>query len=118
VVAERAGAAVRVSPGDRVTVEVEAVHVTEDHPYARKRRGQRDRDPPGFEDAGGHLGQQRQIEEVVGRVDDDDLGAAPGELGQLAGGRETGEAAADDDDPWACHKGSFRRQTDRMPHSR
>ena len=49
----------------------------------RQARRERHRDPPRFQHAGGDLGQQRQVQEVVGGVDQHDLGgrrpaASPG----------------------------------------
>jgi hypothetical protein len=103
VVTEAALAALRVEVGQRASVEVEAVHLAEDDLDSRQRPGQRDGDPPRLEDPGGHLGQQRQVQEVVGGVDDDDLRRAAGCLGQRAGGLEAGETGSDDDDPGAGH---------------
>ena len=69
---------------------------------------QRHRDAARVKYPGCHLGQQRQIEEVVSGADQDDLdliGASPPQpsaavnrTGKRARGVEAGEAAADDDD--------------------
>jgi hypothetical protein len=123
VVAERAGPALRVAVGHRLPGQVELVDVAEDQPHPGQDLGQRHADPARLQDAGRDLGQQRQVEEVVGGVDQDDVGAAAGQPGEPAGRRETGEAGADDHDPGTCHAvPSLRAPTapieDRVPHRR
>ena len=61
--------------------------------------GEGDRDTARVDDAGRHLGQERQVEEVVGRVDHHDLGPAAGEADESTGGVVAGEARPHHDDP-------------------
>ena len=85
---------------------------------AREFRGKRHGDPPWLEDPGRHLGQQRQVEEVVGQVDDDDVGATARKPGQLPGGAETGETGTDDDDMRTrhCRHYTGKRDSRRTSH--
>jgi hypothetical protein len=69
--------ALGVEPPDLVGVEVDGVHLAGRVPYARREGvGEGDGDAPRLEDAARHLGQQRQVEEVVGGADDHDLDRA------------------------------------------
>jgi kynurenine formamidase len=61
-------------------------------------RASEHRDVPRLDDAGGHLGQQRQVEEVVLGVDDGDLGGVAEPAQQPAGRGEPRETRSDDDD--------------------
>ena len=60
-------------------VQVDAVGLPQHQPYVRQRAGEGDGDPARLQDAGRDLGQQRKIQEVVGRVEQGDVGPAPGE---------------------------------------
>ena len=69
--------ALGVAIGDRLPGEVDARRtVPSTSRTSGSAAGERDRDPPRVEDAGGDLGQQRKVEEVVGGVDQHDLGRA------------------------------------------
>ena len=78
VVGQRAVVAVRAPVRDGAAADVDAVRAAQHDPDAGQRLGERDRHPPRVEDAPGHLGQQRQVEEVVGRVEDRDVEGAAG----------------------------------------
>jgi hypothetical protein len=73
VVGHRVALALRVDQADRAPVQVDGVDGAQHEPDTGQGRRQRHRHPPGIQDPGRHLGQQRQIEEVVGRVDEDHL---------------------------------------------
>ena len=103
VVADLAGPALGIGVPDRARVQIAAVDLAEDQPDVGQRVGDRHRHPARLEDAGGDLGQQRDVEEVVGRVDDDDLGPVACQPAQRLGGVEAGESGADDDDPRSAH---------------
>jgi hypothetical protein len=73
VVGELVVALLGVGVGDGTAVDVDLVHGAERQPDPRQRGRQRHGHPPGVDDRRRDLGQQRQVEEVVGRVDQDDL---------------------------------------------
>jgi hypothetical protein len=83
--------------------QVDPARGRQHEPYPWKSRRQRDRDIARVEQAGRHLGQQRQVQEVVGRVDQHHLGPVAGEPVQFAGGVEAGEAGTDDHDSGSRH---------------
>ncbi len=102
VVAHRSPIAFRVDEPELPGVEVDAVNRAEYQPGTGARGAQRHRDLARVENACGHLGQQRQVEEVVIRIDQDDLeGAvhASADPGETTGGVQSGEAGADDHYP-------------------
>ena len=73
------------------------VHRAEHESRLAQPAGQRDTDVRRLEQPAAHLGHQRQVQKVVGRVDHHDLGRRPGQLGQLPRGVETSETRPDDD---------------------
>ena len=103
VVRQLAPGALRAEVRHPAAGEVHILDRAEHQPYAGQ--GVRDGhgDPPRVEHAAGHLGQQRQVEEVVGRVDQADLGGAAQPAAQRPGGVVAGEPAADDEDPAPGH---------------
>ncbi len=103
VVAERALVALGVGVVHRTGVEVDAVGLAEHQFHLRQGAGEGDGDPAGLQDAGGHLGQQGEVEEVVRRVEQGDVGLAPGQLGQRAGGLVAGESGSDDQNAGSAH---------------
>jgi hypothetical protein len=78
VVAQRVLAALGVGVGDRASLEVDRVHGAEREAHALQRGRQRHGHPPRVDDSGRDLGQQRQVEEVVGGVHQHDLGVVTG----------------------------------------
>lgn len=81
----------RVGEADPAVGQVDPVGLADDHPYPGQGAGQRHRDPAGLDHPGGHLGQQRQVEEVVGRVQQHDLGTPAGQPTQRLRRVVTGE---------------------------
>jgi hypothetical protein len=77
VVAQLTARALGVLVCDLPRREIDSVHLAEHEPYAAQRARKRDRHPAGLQHTGGDLGQQRQIEEVVVRVDEHDLRRPP-----------------------------------------
>lgn len=103
VVGHLAGASVRVPPGDPAGVQIDAVDLAQHQPDMREGAGEGDRDPPGLQDPGRHFGQQRQIQEVVVGIDQDDVRRAAQGAGERTGGLVTGEAGADDHYAYWAH---------------
>ena len=98
VVGGLAVVAVGVGPVHDAAVDVDPVDRRHHQLRPRQRPRQRHRDVPRLDDAGGHLGQQRQVEEVVLGVDDGDLGGVAESAQQPAGRGEPRETRSDDDD--------------------
>jgi hypothetical protein len=129
VVAQLAAAALGIRPADLPLREVDGVDLAEHEPHAGQRLGERHGDPARIEHPGGDLGQQRQVEEVVGGVDQHDLDGVAGAPGQRARRRVPGEPAPDDHDAlpcpwlrrhglcrlWLCRLGMYRRHALRLP---
>lgn len=88
---------------DPTAAQVDPVHLADDHPYAGQGAGQRDGDPGRFQYARRDLGQQGQVEEVVGRVDQGDVGPATGQAGQPFRRVVPGETGSDDHDTRCGH---------------
>jgi hypothetical protein len=103
VVAEAARAALGVAVVDGALVQVDAVRLTEHEPHPPQGAGQRDGDPAGLQDARGDLGQQREVQEVVGGVQQDDVGPVAGDAGEGAGSPVPGEPGTDDHDTRSAH---------------
>jgi len=97
---EVAGPSLGIDPLDALRRYVHPGHRAQDQPRAGQPIRERDADAPRLEVAAAHLGQQRQVEEVVGRVDQDDLGVGR-VLRQATRRVVPGEARADDDDAGA-----------------
>jgi hypothetical protein len=93
-----AGSAFRAGPGHDLLPDVDPGHRTEHEPGPGHPAEQRDADVPRLHQAGAHLGQQRKIQEVIGRADHRDLGRGARHPGQLPRRVITGEASTDDHD--------------------
>jgi hypothetical protein len=85
-------------------LQVDATHLAEHARHPAKRGCQRHRHPAGIQDAGGHLWQQWQVEEVVRRVHQGDVRGATRRPGEFPGGVVAGEATTDDHDPCVVHR--------------
>ncbi len=109
VVGHGAPGSLGIGEPDAPAGDVDFVDRARHSPDPRPDIGQRHRDQARVKYPGRHLGQQRQVEEVVSRADQDDLDlirarqpappAAADYPGQRARGVKAGEAAADDDNP-------------------
>lgn len=84
-------------------VEVDAVGLAEHQPDARQGPRQGDGHPARLQEPGRDLGQQGQVQEVVGRVEQGDVGLVPHQLRQGAGRAVAGEAGTDDHDAGSTH---------------
>jgi len=80
---------------------VDAVDLAEHEAHPGQRVLQRHADRARVDDPAGDLGQQWQVQEVVGRVDHDDVGRAAGAPQQPPGRLEPREAGPNDHDPHA-----------------
>ncbi len=102
---EGQGALAALGPGvvHGVLVEVDAVGLAQHQPDVRQRAREGHGDAARLQDSGGDLRQQRQVEEVVGRVEQGDVGLVPGEPGQGAGRPVPGETGTDDHDAGSAH---------------
>ncbi len=103
VVPEGARTALGVGVVDGAPVQVDVARLAEHQPHPVQGARQRHGDPAGLQDAGGDLGQQRQVQEVVGRVQQCDVGPVAGEARQCAGSPVPGEPGADDHDVRSAH---------------
>jgi hypothetical protein len=80
-------------------LEVDVLDAALQDAGAAQRAVQGHRDALRVQTSGGDLGEQRAVTQVIGRADHRHLGQLTGQNpGELAGGEEPGEAAADDDD--------------------
>lgn len=98
VVGQLAGFALGAGVPHEPLRQVDVVRLAEYDAHPRQRPGQGDGDPARLQDPGGHLGQEREVEEVVGRVEQDDLGLVPYAPAERTGGLETGESGSYDND--------------------
>ena len=91
------GRPVGAQQGRRPPLDVDGDHVPEQHLGPAQGGVQPDGDVAWLDHAGGHVGQQRAVEEVVGGAGQQQLGGVGGQvLLQAAHAVEPGEAAADD----------------------
>ena len=99
VIAGLARGAFRPGPGHDLLPRIDISHRAEQEPDLGHPAEQRDADMPRLHQAGAHLGQQRKIQEVIGRIDHRDLDRSASQPGQLPRGVIAGEAGSDDHDP-------------------
>jgi hypothetical protein len=94
--------AVEAAQGRRVALDVDRDHVAEQHLGPVQGGVQADGDVARLDHAGGHVGQQGAVEEVVGRAGQQQVGGVGGQvLLEAPHAVEAGEAAADDQHPGA-----------------
>ena len=99
VVSGRLAASLRVGELDPAARQVDPVHGAEQQPGAGAGSAQRHGYPARIQDPRRHLGQQRQVQEVIGGIDQCHLDLVAGQPGQPPGGVHPGEAGPDDDHP-------------------
>ena len=99
VVSGRPAAALGVGELDPTARQVDPVHGAEQQPGAGAGGAQRHGHPARIQDPRRHLGQQRQVQEVIGGIDQRHCDLAPGQPGQPPGGVHPGEAGPHDDHP-------------------
>jgi hypothetical protein len=95
------GSAFRAGPGHDLSPDVDMSHRAEHEPDLGHPAEQRDADMPRLDQPAHHLRHQRQVQEVIGRIDHRDLGRSASQPGQLPRGVIAGEAGSDDHDPVA-----------------
>ena len=98
--------ALRVHVREPPLLEVDRIHGPQQQAHLGQRAGDGDGHPARVEDAGGHFGQQREVEEVVRGVDQDDLAVRHGPSQHL-GRVVAGEARADDRRRRSAHGSSL-----------
>ena len=96
VVAELPAGALAARPVHHLLLRVDMVHRAQHEPHLAQPPGQRDPDMGLLQQPTAQLRHQRQVEEVIRRVDHHDLGAGPGPPGQFPRRVEAGEASPDD----------------------
>ena len=99
VIAGLARGAFRPGPGHDLLPGIDASHRAEHEPDLGHPAEQRDADVPRLDQTAHHLRHQRQVQEVIGRVDHRDLDRSAGQPGQLQCGVIAGEASSHDHDP-------------------
>jgi hypothetical protein len=97
-----------IDAGDAAPVQVDRLGLAQMQPHLRQCRRQRHGHPGGVQQPARYLRQQRQVEEVVGGVDQGDVDVTGGQLAEPAGAVEPGEAGADDDNVSSSHIRSSR----------
>jgi hypothetical protein len=80
VVTDLAGRALRTLPAHDLLPRIHVVHPAEHESRLAQPAGQRDKDVRRLDQPAAHLGHQRQVQEVVSRVDDHDLGRRTDQL--------------------------------------
>ena len=103
-------AAIALGPdhADPPAAEIDLFRCADQQPGSGAGIWQRHGHPARIQHAAGHLGQQRQVQEIVGRVDQHDLdpggllpAEVPGQSAQGPSGVEPSESSPDDHDPLA-----------------
>ena len=85
--------------------QVDVAHPAEDQAHPGQQAPEGDGDVPGLDHAGGDLGQQRAVEQVVGGVDEHEVGLVGRQVAlQVTEREEAREPTADHDDLRTGHR--------------